>query len=145
MADMAMLGLGGKLKFKEMITGRFADILSWMYIITAVLRRYEADGRRKEDYPFVRWCMNYGFHKITRAFEGIFANMEMPLLTWFFRGPVLWFMRMSPMGHPSSDKTHELLAALAQIPGEQRSRLFDNVYEPKKPNEQFKRLEDAFD
>ena len=34
---------GGNLKFKERITGRFADVLIWMYMITSTLRRFEAE------------------------------------------------------------------------------------------------------
>src|SRR5262249_7755714 len=56
MADVAMGMLGGTLKFREKITGRYADILSWMYLSTCVLRRFEAEGRRKEDLPFVHFC-----------------------------------------------------------------------------------------
>ncbi|MCB0385983.1 MAG: acyl-CoA dehydrogenase, partial [Bdellovibrionales bacterium] len=64
LADIAMGVLGGKLKVKEKITGRFADILSHMYLATAVLRRYEAEGRRKEDLPFVHYSMQYAFSTI---------------------------------------------------------------------------------
>ena len=45
MADVAMGSLGGSLKTKGKLTGRYADILGWMYLITCVLRRYEADGQ----------------------------------------------------------------------------------------------------
>ncbi|MFQ5583077.1 MAG: acyl-CoA dehydrogenase, partial [Calditrichia bacterium] len=49
MADVAMGLYGGNLKRKEKLTGRFADIFSWLYLGTAVLRRFEAEGQRKED------------------------------------------------------------------------------------------------
>ncbi|MGZ3722361.1 MAG: acyl-CoA dehydrogenase, partial [Bdellovibrionales bacterium] len=39
MTDLSMGMLGGKLKIKEKLTGRFADILSWMFIATAVIKR----------------------------------------------------------------------------------------------------------
>ncbi|MBK7892964.1 MAG: DUF1974 domain-containing protein, partial [Bdellovibrionales bacterium] len=48
MGDIAMGSLGGSLKSRQKITGRFADVLSWMYIGTSVLRRYEAEGRKKK-------------------------------------------------------------------------------------------------
>jgi hypothetical protein len=45
LADIAMGALGGSLKFREKITGRFADILAYMYFSCAVLKRFEAEGQ----------------------------------------------------------------------------------------------------
>src|SRR5207244_4147225 len=55
LSDVAMGVLGGQLKMKEKITGRFADILAHMYMATAVIRRFEAEGRREEDLPFAHY------------------------------------------------------------------------------------------
>ena len=38
-ADMAMLTLGGKLKFKERLSARLGDVLSQLYIVCAMLKR----------------------------------------------------------------------------------------------------------
>ena len=51
-ADLALGSLGGRLKRKEKLTGRFADLLSWMYLGTAVLIRFEKEGRPEEQEPF---------------------------------------------------------------------------------------------
>ncbi len=88
MADIAMSSLGGALKFKEKLTGRFADILSWMLIASAVLRRFEAEGRRKEDEIFLHWSMQYALAQIQEAFDGIFRHISPPLMGWFFKGPI---------------------------------------------------------
>jgi acyl-CoA dehydrogenase len=45
MADTSMLLLGGKLKFKESLSGRLGDVLSQLYIASAMLKRYEDEGR----------------------------------------------------------------------------------------------------
>ncbi|MFQ5675720.1 MAG: acyl-CoA dehydrogenase, partial [bacterium] len=82
-ADLAMLIYGGSLKRMEKLNGRFGDIFSWLYLGTATLRRFEAEGRRKEDLPFLHWSMNYTLAQIQQAFEGLYGNMG-----WFFRGPV---------------------------------------------------------
>ena len=44
LADAAMGSLGAKLKLREKVTGRFADVFSWMYICTAVLK----NGKRRD-------------------------------------------------------------------------------------------------
>ena len=61
-----MGSLGGMLKRKEKITGRFADILSWMCLGTAVLTRFEKEGRPSEQEPFLHWSMQYAFAQSRR-------------------------------------------------------------------------------
>ena len=145
MADIAMGTLGGTLKFREKITGRYADILSWMYMGTCVLRRFEADGRRKEDLPFVHFCLQQALAKIQRAFDGIFENIGGPLgLGWFFRVVVRAWSHVNALeDEPADSVTHEI-ARLIQTDGEQRVRMTEGIYYPKQEGEALKRLEDTF-
>ena len=39
-ADIAMLTLGGALKRKEKLSGRFADIISQLYLASSALKRF---------------------------------------------------------------------------------------------------------
>jgi acyl-CoA dehydrogenase len=144
MADIAMGSLGGALKMREKITGRFADILSWMYICTAVLRRYEAEGRRKEDLPFVHFCLNHGLYEIQKAFDGIFKNLEVPGLSWFFAGPLRWWSNLNALAGESSDKHTHKIASLMLMDTEQRTRLTEGAYVPTSTTDQLGRLEAAF-
>lgn len=73
-ADVSMLVLGGDLKRKEMISARLGDILSHLYIASAVLKRYEDDGRQQADLPFVHYAMEHHLHQIGVAFDGFYQN-----------------------------------------------------------------------
>ena len=53
-ADMALLTLGGALKRKEMLSARFGDILSELYLLSAALKRWEDEGRQEADFPRAR-------------------------------------------------------------------------------------------
>lgn len=142
MADIAMGVLGGKLKFKEQLTGRFADVLSWMYLATATLRRWEAEGRRKEDLPFVHYSMEMAFGNMQKAFEGIFNNFKVPGATWFFRGILGSWCRMNSIGGEPSDTLTHRVAMLIQTPGEQRSRICAGIFTSKDASkDQMARLE----
>jgi acyl-CoA dehydrogenase len=145
LADLAMGSLAAKLKFKEKITGRFADALSWQYLACGALRRFEAEGRPKEDLPILDWVMRYSFTQVTQAFDGIYKNFEAPGLTWLFRGPLWLYSRFNPISTPGGDALENQLAALAQVPGPQRDRLFGGGYMPTDiVNEPLARLEHAF-
>jgi acyl-CoA dehydrogenase len=127
LADLAMLSLGGKLKFKEKLSGRFGDVLSWMYLGVSTLRRFEAEGRREEDLPLVRWALDWSLARIQEAFEGLYQNFAGPLAFWM-RGPVAFFARLNPLGAPPSDRDGALVAAILQTPGAQRDRLTSGIF-----------------
>ncbi|HSG39790.1 MAG TPA: acyl-CoA dehydrogenase domain-containing protein, partial [Thermoanaerobaculia bacterium] len=139
----AMLSLGGRLKFKEKLSGRFADILSWMYLGLCALRRFEAEGRREEDLPLVRWALDWSLARIQEAFEGLYRNFEGPLAFWM-RGPAAFWARLNPIGAAPSDREGGRLAAILQTPGEQRDRLTADLHLTTDPDEAVGRLERAF-
>ncbi len=143
LADLAMGTLGGDLKRKEKLTGRFADVFSWMYLGTAVLRRFEAEGQRKEDEPFLHWAMQYAFAQIQDAFDGLFANLQVPGATWLFRGPLAAWSRFNRISAGPSDHLGHKVAAALQVPGEQRDRITPAVFSTLDPEHTLGRLENA--
>jgi len=143
LTDLALFSLGGSLKRREKVTGRFADILSWMYLGTATLRRFEAEGAQPEDLPLVHWAMHYTFAQIQQAFEGLYANWPIPVLGALLRGPVSWWWRSNPIGIPPSDQLGSQVARLVQTPGAQRDRLTSGIYIPLETSESLGRLEHA--
>ncbi len=72
---MALLTLGGALKRKEMLSARFGDILSELYLLSAALKRWQDEGRQKEDFAALEWCMASGFKTIENRFAEILANL----------------------------------------------------------------------
>src|SRR4030081_1728227 len=74
-ADMALLTLGGALKRKEMLSARFGDILSELYLLSAALKRWQDEGRQLEDFAALEWCMASGFRTIENRFAEIFGNL----------------------------------------------------------------------
>ena len=144
MTDIAMGAFGGKLKTKEKLTGRYADILSWLYIGLTILRRWDAEGRKDEDLPFVHFGMKTVLTNIQHAFDGIFSNFYAPIIGPLLRGPFLWWSQLNSLSsEPGDALTHEL-ASILQTPGEQRDRLTSEVFQPASLEEHPARLENAF-
>ena len=137
LSELAMISFGGTLKRREKLTGRFADILSWMYLGVATLRRFEAQGSKSEDLPFVHWSMQYALAQIQSAMLGIFSNM--PML-----GIVGWWWRLNPIGTMPSDRLGSQIARIMQTPGTHRDELTKDIYIPAAPSEALGRLERAF-
>ena len=54
LSDVAMATLGGTLKRREMLSGRMADALAWMYLGSATVKRFMDEGHPEEDEIFAR-------------------------------------------------------------------------------------------
>ena len=128
LADIALGSYGGALKMKEKLAGRYADVLSWMLLATATLRRYESEGRKKEDKAVFEWAMQHAFYRIQTAFDEIYSEIQVPGLGWLFRGPVALWSRMNRIGKKPSDKLGHQVAKMMQTPGEQRNHMTHGIF-----------------
>ncbi len=125
LADTSMLVLGGRLKFKEKLSARLGDVLSNLYIASAMLKRYEDQGRPVNDQPLLAWAFHDGVYRMQEALDGVLRNFPLRPVAWLLR--VLVF----PLGRrevPPSDRLGRRVAALLCAPGETRDRLGEWVY-----------------
>ena len=124
-ADAVLLTLGGKFKFKESLSGRLADALIHLYMATAVLKRFEDDGRPAADLPLLRWALDDSLHSVQQALHGVLCNFPVPLM-----GGLLRFIAF-PLGlryKPPSDAVGHAVAQLMLSENESRDRLVEGVY-----------------
>jgi acyl-CoA dehydrogenase len=145
MSDIAMGTLAGKLKFKEKLTGRYADALSWMYLATATLRRFEDEGSKAEQLPYLRWSMDYCFAEIQKAFDGIFRNFDVPVLRSILGGPVAFWSGLNRFGsEPTDRQAHALVRSVLQ-PSAMRDDLTRGIFMPHSQDEALRLFEGAFE
>ena len=143
LADVAMGTLGGNLKRKEKLTGRFADWFSWLFLGSAALRRFEAEGRRHEDLPLVEWTLETAFANMQRAREGIYQNLRLPGLGHSLRWTAGLLARLNPLGTGPSDATGSRAAHTLLAPSSQRDRLTQRIWLPDDGKTGLGRLERA--
>ena len=126
-ADFSMLVMGGGLKRREKISARLGDILSQMYICSAMLKRFEDDRCPYEDKPLLDWAMQDAFYKIEQAFDGVLQNYPSRLAALLMRLVVF------PLGRGNKlpkDKLGHQITQLMMQPGESRERLTAGMYVP---------------
>jgi acyl-CoA dehydrogenase len=140
-ADFALLTLSAGLKRREMISARFADILSELYLSSAVLKRWEDEGRQEADLPLVEWCMQSGFATIEARLDEILANLPARPVAWLLRFMLLPFgvRRRGP-----SDRLTQACASLLLTPSATRDRLTADIFHGTGGNG-LARLERAFE
>ncbi len=120
LADIAMLTLGGALKRKERLSARFGDVLSHLYMASAVLKQHHDNGSPDADLPFVRWALDDSLHVIQESLISISENFQPRLV-----GRVLKVM-VFPFGRPhkaNKDWLDHAIARLLMEPSESRDRL----------------------
>ncbi len=141
MSDLALGSYGGGLKLREKITGRYADVLSWLYLATATLHRFESEGRKKEHIPYAEWALQYAFAQVQSAFEGIYDNIEIPLLRPLFRGPIQIWARFNSFGGMPDDALGRKVAQGLCVPGQLRDDITAGVFIPESTKEALGRYE----
>jgi len=130
LTDLAMFTIGGKLKVRGKLTGRYADALAWQILAIGALRRWEAEGRKAEDLPLVHYSVQYALAKIQEAFAGIYANFGSGLLGLWLRTVGMLFLRLNPLASMPSDQLGHQSALTIQSLGAQYARLTENVFVP---------------
>ncbi len=139
--DMAMLVLGGDLKRREMLSARLGDVLSHLYLASAVLKRYEDQGRHQEDLPFVHYSLKYCLYRCGNAFEAFLDNF--PNRTARIALRTLLFPLGNRFTQPSDDLAKQI-SALVMTPGAHRERLTHLCYVGESESDSIGIMERAF-
>ncbi|MGM0563563.1 MAG: acyl-CoA dehydrogenase [Pseudomonadota bacterium] len=144
MTNLAMFFVGGKLKMKGNLTGRYADAVAWMYAATSALRRYEAEGRKPEDLALVEYACEYALAQTQTAYEGIYANFGGGLLGFMLRTVGRFFLSINRLGKLPSDEQSRAAARTIQSYGDQYLRVAQGQWIPQDKTTGLGRLVEAF-
>ncbi len=139
-SDFAMLTLGGELKIKELLSARLGDVLSSMYLASAVLKHFENQGRRASDLPLVEWSVRtlmYQAQEQLHSFLRNFPNRPIAFLLRFFIFP-----RGRTYSAPSDELGRRVVNLMTRT-GEARDRLSLQAYTTLEPGNPLGLLQEA--
>lgn len=123
--DMTMGILGGALKRKENLSARLGDVLSYLYLASAVLKRYQDQGQHKEDLILVDWAARYCLNQAEFALHEFYANFPYRIL-----GKIMNFL-VFPYGRRITmpdDRMGHRVARMLMSPNDTRTRLSQAAY-----------------
>jgi acyl-CoA dehydrogenase len=126
-ADLALFVLGGALKRRERLSARLGDILSQLYLASCALKRFEDDGRPREDLPLLHWAVQDALARAEDAFFGLFQNFPGALMRGALR--IIIFPRGREFRAPTDALGHQVCNTVLS-PGASRDRLTHGIYIP---------------
>ena len=141
LSDYALLTLGGNLKRRERLSGRFADILANMYLCSATLKHFENQGEPEADLPLLHYACQQTMHDAQQAMLALFYNLPFKPAAKILR--IFMFPFGKPYSPPSDKLIHEV-AKLALEPSPTRDRLTEGAYLSNNPTDPAGRIEHAF-
>jgi len=142
LADVSMGVLGGALKRKEKLSARLGDVLSYLFLCSTTLKRYEDEGRQAADAPLMHWAIWDAMFKAQTALEGVISNFPNRLIAAVMQRTVF------PLGRPyvvPSDKLGHDVAKLLIEPSATRDRLTGGMYLPQAEGDAMRTIESALE
>ncbi|MBL4711288.1 MAG: acyl-CoA dehydrogenase [Gammaproteobacteria bacterium] len=140
MSDICIGVLGGSLKRREKISGRLADALANLYVISAVIKHYENQGSREEDAVLVQWACDDALYNIQYALKGIMKNLPVPFIGRLSN--MIVFPLTKPYQRPN-DKTGHKVARIILSASETLDRLSHGIYKSDDKDDATGRIEHA--
>ncbi|OGT42963.1 MAG: acyl-CoA dehydrogenase [Gammaproteobacteria bacterium RIFCSPHIGHO2_12_FULL_40_19] len=125
LVDVSMLALGSQLKRKESISARLGDILSYLYLLSAVVKHYHVQGEQSDDLPLVAFSSEYCLFEIQERFNDIINNFPNRWLALILR------ICIFPLGKrftKPSDKLNHKISQLLMAPTATRQRLCEGAF-----------------
>lgn len=88
-SDLSMLILGGSLKRKENLSARLGDILSYLYLASAILKYSHDHHDSDEDAKYVKWSLDYCLQQIHQAFLYFTLNFPNKFIGTYLRWVII--------------------------------------------------------
>ena len=141
LTDYALLTLGGSLKRKERLSGRFADALSNLYLCSCVLKYYQDQDCLVDDAPLLNWACQQTIYSAEQSLMAICRNLPIRPIATLLRVFIFPFGKTNAV--PSDALIHQTASILlTDCPA--RNRLTDGIYINDNANDATGRIEVAF-
>jgi len=141
LTDYALLTLGGALKRKERISGRFADALSNLYLCSCVLKYYQDQGNLDDEAPLMHWACQHTLYHAQQALLSLCRNLPLRPIAGLIRTLIF------PLGKTIIEPNDLLIRQTARIllsESATRNRLTYGIYTNDNADDATGRIEVAF-
>jgi acyl-CoA dehydrogenase len=132
--------LGGDLKRREKLSARLGDVLSYLYLTTAVMKRFHDEGEHASDLPLVDWACRYALSQAECALMNFYKNFPVRSVAWAVRLMVFPYGRR--IGMPN-DKMGYAVARTLLSPNDARTRLCASACDLTAPDSLYSQVQET--
>jgi acyl-CoA dehydrogenase len=141
-ADVSLLMLGGAMKRKEFLSGRFADAFAWLFIASASLKRYQSEVKTEESLVLLDWSVSKACYEAEQALVGVLNNLPNKAAA------IVLGLLSFPLGATTRKITDKQTYKTARVathgPKDVRAMLTKNIFIPKATEEGLGKLDAGF-
>jgi acyl-CoA dehydrogenase len=141
MADLMMLRFGGDLKRLEFYSCLLGDLLSSLYMASAVLKHYQSRGEPVDDLDLLNWAMEDCYRMFHGSMRTILGNNPLGGAT------VALKTALYPFGIPTIARNRKLESRLADLITHQsdtRDDLISGIFQPTAEGDHVAHMERTF-
>lgn len=141
LADVSMLTIGGALKRLESLSARLGDVLSYLYLGSAVLKHYSMTAADKQSavLPVVQWLCQDLLYQLQNTIHELLLNFPNQMIAGTVRAHIFPFGRHF---NPPSDRLTATVAQMIVEPSVLREHLMQGVYQSDATNNIVKQMND---
>ncbi len=127
LADLSMLTIGGALKRLENLSARLGDILSYLYMGSAVLKQHAltAEDKQAAMLPVVQWLCQDLLYQLQNTIHELLINFPNQMIAGALRAHIFPFGRHF---NPPNDRLTSVVATMLVEPSVLRQHLMQGVY-----------------
>lgn len=145
-ADVGLLTLGGALKRKEYLSGRYADAFAALYLASATLKQAHDTNYNRLERPLIEYSLTLHLYQAEQALKGVLENLGSNRFTKLVacKARIVAF----PLGFwckpPSDAQTDAVVDALLEHATGIRESLTPSIFVPEKNKPGLGLLDDAY-
>jgi acyl-CoA dehydrogenase len=109
-SELTMLTLGGALKRKERISARLGDVMSYLYMASAVLKVAHDHHYAEAELPLMRWSLEHCLYQAQEALIDTYENLPS---RWLYQVNFLWG---KPFKKPNDRLDRAVVKAMLEEP-----------------------------
>ena len=126
-ADLALGTLGGAMKRKEYLSGRFSDAFAWMFLAAAALKHFHDQGRPANQRAYLDWACTHALYETEAALLGVLDNLPGRFAAAIVRRLAFPF---GPVARPLDDRRIEACAETILSDKDARDAITNDIYLP---------------
>ncbi len=125
LSDCCLLIYGGKLKRKESMSARLGDMLSYLYMLSAVIKYYHDEGAKKDDLPLIQYIFESTLFLFEQRMQEVLQNIKQRWIAVILKIVTMPFGRRIKF---PSDRLIKKVAKIVLEPNELQQRIATGIY-----------------